>query len=611
MESERLQGDSEEGRYDAYGTVPSGTRRGGAKRKLGGGVKCVLIGSTVVALALIAAMWAKTTLLPSASKGPSAATQLRITDKELSKLPPDVRRALDESADPCDDFYQFSCGGWDAATMIPAWQSSWAKQWDGVTTYVEKETVKALQGDKGPAGTFYRSCMETDRIQTLGGRPLEPWMQASDAITDRGTLMKALARFAVADMNAFFSWWVDADSVDSSIYSFFIAQGGITMPDRSYYLDHTEAMGKHREAYTTMVTNIMALAGRNASAAREDAANVLSVETKLARAMTAPAQERDEHGVRMTVSQLTKVLPYMDWQTWFTMIGVPDIGTKQGGFIVVKNTGFLKQLDGVMRSLSVQEMRSYMRWQAAYNFAPFLSFKFEDELVRYNHDLYGISHLPPRWRKCYFSVSSSMNMHVSKLFVDSSFPASSREAALEMLHQVRDRFNQTLQSKGWMDEVTREKATVKLQKMFLEVGHPTKWPPSTYEDYSQFGGITEKSLFDNVVATNAYDVQKTIARLTTRVERRRWGSSSATDVNSFYSRKVNGIFIPAGILQPPFYSPDQAVARNYGSVGAICGHEMSHGFDDIGAEPPPLINCVFVLNPPPICVFVLTLTMPW
>jgi len=177
-----------------------------------------------------------------------------------------------------------------------------------------------------------------------------------------------------------------------------------------------------------------------------------------------------------------------------------------------------------------------------------------------------------------------MNMEVSKLFVDQSFPESSRLAALEMLREIRGRFNHTLQHKAWMDEATRAKAVHKLERMFLEVGHPSAWPPSTFETYEAFGGIHEGSLFNNVVATNAYDVQKTLARLTRRVERRRWGSSAATDVNSFYSRKVNGIFIPAGILQPPFYSPEQAVARNYGSVGAICGHEMSHGFDDIGRE---------------------------
>jgi len=153
-----------------------------------------------------------------------------------------------------------------------------------------------------------------------------------------------------------------------------------------------------------------------------------------------------------------------------------------------------------------------------------------------------------------------------------------------MLGEIRVQFNKTLQQKGWMDEQTREKAIYKLGRMFLEVGHPTEWPASTFETYEQFGGIVEKSLFDNIVATNAYDVQRTLGRLGKPVDRRRWGSSSACDVNSFYSRKVNGIFIPAGILQQPFYSPKQQIARNYGSVGAICGHEMTHGFDDIGRE---------------------------
>lgn len=265
---------------------------------------------------------------------------------------------------------------------------------------------------------MYRSCINTDIIQTLGGSPLQPWMKAADMIQDHKTLMQALARFAIADMNAFFAWWVDADAVDSSVNSFFIAQGGITMPDMSYYLDKTAAMARHRKAYTTMIKNIMVLSGRNSTEAEEDAENVLAVETLIAAVMTPPADERDEHGKRMTVGELSKLLPFMDWDGWFKMIGTPDIGTEKGGYMVVKNAGFLKQLNSVMEGLSFAEMRSYMRWQAAYNYAPFLSFKFEDELVKYNHDLYGISHLPPRWRKCYFATQrwvSLPSLPMSKL----------------------------------------------------------------------------------------------------------------------------------------------------------------------------------------------------
>jgi len=311
---------------------------------------------------------------------------------------------------------------------------------------------------------------------------------------------------------------------------------------------------------------------------------VMAVEMRLARAMEPPAEERDAHAKRMTVQELAAMVPSMLWEEWFSLIGTPNVGSSEGGFLAVKNVGYLRELNSILHDLSLEEIRSYMRWSAAYNYAPFLDFKFEGELVKYNHDLYGISHLPPRWRKCFFATSDSMNMLVSKLFVESSFPEISRQAALEMLREIRVAFNESLQTKDWMDAATRKKAVYKLEHMFLEVGHPTTWPPSAHETYKEFGGIHEDTLFNNVVATNAFDVQKTLARLGKPVDRRRWGSSGATDVNSYYSRKVNGIFIPAGILQPPFYSPHQALARNYGSVGAICGHEMTHGFDDVGRE---------------------------
>ena len=425
--------------------------------------------------------------------------KLSLTAAQLEALPPDVLPSLNATADPCDDFYEFACGGWIDKTTIPTWQSSWAKQWDGVTTAVEKHTIKALEGDKGAAGTFYRSCMDTATIQKLGRTPLEPWLEAVELIRDRPTLMQALARFAIADMNLFFSWWVDADSQDSSLNSFFIAQGGITMPDRSYYLDSTPQMARcvlspaprnppppaaprlwlsppglrrHRKAYTTMIVNVMTLAGRSAAQAAADAANVMEVETALASAMATNTEERDAHGSRASMAELAALVPSVDWQGWFAMIGTPDVGSKAGGFLIVKNREFLQKLDGIVKSVSLEKMRSYMRWQAAYNYAPYLSFPFEDELVRYNQDLYGISHLPPRWRKCFFSTGDSMDMVLSKLFVDNFFPEAARDDALHMLEEIRGRFKALLATKEWMDAGTRAKAVAKLERMFLEVGHP-------------------------------------------------------------------------------------------------------------------------------------------
>ena len=513
------------------------------------------------------------------------ASATSISAQELAQLPTDVRVVLNASVDPCDDFYEFACGGWEAATTIPSWQSSWAKQWDGVTTDVEKKTVAVLEKDKGPAGTFYQSCMDTATVQKLGAAPVKSWLARVELVKDHASLVQGLAAFAVADMTAFFGWWVDADSEDSSLNSFFVAQGGITMPDRSYYLDPSLRMARHRRTYNTMIVNIMVLSGRTKAQAMQDAANVLEIEMALARAMKPDDEERDEHGKRISVADMSALMPTIDWPMFLKILGTPHVGTRAGGFLVVKNQGYLKAVDALLKGTTdFAKIRSYLRWQAVYSFAPYLSYPFEDELVTYNNDLYGISVLPPRWRKCYFATGEAMDMAVSKLFVDEYFPDAARESALEMLTQIRGHLNASILSRTWMDAAAKGKAVEKLRHMFLEVGRPGTWPPSTFETYSRWGGIKANAFFDNVVATNSYDVAKTIARLGKPIDRRRWGSSSCTDVNSYYSRKVNGIFIPAGILQPPFYSPTQAVARNYGSVGCICGHEMTHGFDDVGRE---------------------------
>jgi len=507
-----------------------------------------------------------------------------LNSDDLAYFPDDVISSLNTSVDPCVDFYQYSCGGWAANSTIPSYQPAWAKQWDGVTKHVESLTIGLLEKDKGPAGRFFRSCMDMATIQKLGAAPLQPWLAKVAKVTDHDTLSQSLVEMAISDMNVFWSWWVDSDSEDASIYSFFLAQGGITMPDRDYYLKDTADMRLHRTRYKEMSQAILQLAGLSAKEAATDVANSLEVETAIAQAMTPRDQERNEHGKRYSLAQLAALCPAVDWEGWFAGIGLKGVGTKKVGYLVVKNADFLAQISKIMKTIGMEKIRSYMRFQIVYSYAPFLDLRFEDVLLKWNKNLYGITVLPPRRKKCYFSTTGAMDMPVSKLFVDAYFPEASRQAALKMLHEIRDVFNTTLQHKSWMDPVTRGKAVHKLGEMFMEVGHPTVWPPATFQTFEKYGGIHENRYFDNCVTTNLWDVRNTLAKMGGKVDKRKWGDSSATDVNSYYNRKVNGIFIPAGILQQPFYARDQPVARSYGSVGAICGHEMTHGFDDVGRE---------------------------
>jgi putative endopeptidase len=226
--------------------------------------------------------------------------------------------------------------------------------------------------------------MDTDTIQQLGAQPVQPWLKAVDKITDHATLMQALVQFAIADINVFWSWWVDADSEDSSIYSFFVAQGGISMPDQTYYTEQTEEMEGHRAAYRKLIKDIMMLSGRTEHEAQQDADNTLELETAVAKSMTPRAEERDEHGSRMTLTELQTISPSIDWAFFFAGVGAPRVGMpppNSGGFLVVKNEKFFRKLDAIISDIGLDKIKSYLRWQAVYNYAPFLDFNFEHKLL--------------------------------------------------------------------------------------------------------------------------------------------------------------------------------------------------------------------------------------
>jgi endothelin-converting enzyme/putative endopeptidase len=491
---------------------------------------------------------------------------------------------MDMTANPCVDFYQYACGTWMAKNPIPADQSSW-----GTFNVLADRDRAVLRGilDKASVndpkrsaveqqiGDYYASCMDEPAIDKLGAKPLEPELKRLDAIKSKDGILDALAPLHLQGVGVFFNFSSEPDAKNSAQMIAGADQGGLGLPDRDYYLKDDPKSVKLREQYVAHVQKMLALLGESPAQAATDAQVVMRIETDLAKGSLDLVSRRDPNQVyhKMSVKDLTALSPGIDWPKYFAGMGTPSFTD-----LDVSVPAFFKTLAAVLKNSSVADLKTYLRWHLLHSEAPLLSKAFVDENFHfYGQTLTGAQELEPRWKRCVEATDGDLGFALGQKYVDQAFPPDAKARVLAMVKEIETMLGEDMQSLSWMTPATKQQALVKLRAVANKIGYPDKW-----RDYSSVQIVRGQAVGNDERATE-FEVHRKLHQIGQPVDRGEWDMTPPT-VNADYDPLHNDINFPAGILQPPFFDNRMDAAVNYGAVGSVMGHELTHGFDDEGRQ---------------------------
>ena len=492
---------------------------------------------------------------------------------------------LDRSVSPCDDFFQFADGGWVKSHEIPAAYPSWGtfnKLRDDNEDVLHKILDRAA-ADKSAApgsnwqkiGDFYASCMDEAAIETAGIKPLQPYLKAIEDIKDAKTLQAEIADLHRQGVRAVFGFGSQQDFKNSTQVIAGARQGGLGLPDRDYYTKDDDKSVTLRAAYAQHVTNMFKLAGDDEATAAAEAKKVMDIETSLAKSSMTNVERRDPEHIyhMMTLAQLKELTPNFEWAEFLTEVGAPPVSG-----VNVGQPEFFKALNASLTSVPLADWKVYLRWHLIHDAAPGLSSKFVDENFDfYGRTLQGTKELLPRWRRCVQATDGTLGEALGQYYVKENFPPEAKAKAVVMVKNLIAALRDDLATLDWMSPETRKQAAVKLDAIAIKIGYPDKW-----KDYSAYK-VERGPYADNVIRGGEFEVARELSKIGKPVDRTEWGMTPPT-VNAYYNPSMNEIVFPAGILQPPFYDANRDDAMNYGGIGMVIGHEMTHGFDDQGAK---------------------------
>jgi len=506
---------------------------------------------------------------------------------KIDKNPPPLDpKNMDTAVKPGDDFYAYAGGGWLKRNPIPPEYSRWGsfnelteKNNAGLHEICEKVSKKKVDPKTSPevqkVSDYYASGMDEKAIDAARTKPLADELKRIDAIKDRPDVLKEIAHLHSIGAGAFFGFTSGQDDKNSTMVIAQAFQGGLGMPDRDYYTKEDADMKAKREKYVEHVTKMFTLLGEPVNAAADHAKKIMEIETSLAVPARTRVELRDpqRNYNKMTQAELQQLTPDWNWGDYFKEINLTDPGD-----INVGQPDFFKAANGVFTKTSLDDWKTYLRWHLVNGVAAELSSDFVNENFDFKeHVLRGTKQIKPRWKRVVASTDGALGEAVGKLYVAEHFPPEAKARALEMVKNVRAALADRIKTLEWMDEPTKQEALKKLAAFTVKIGYPDKW-----RDYSLLN-IDRGPFVLNAMRAENFEVDRELKKIGKPVDRSEWGMTPPT-VNAYYNPNLNEIVFPAGILQPPFFNAKADDAVNYGGIGAVIAHEMTHGFDDQGRQ---------------------------
>ena len=503
---------------------------------------------------------------------------------------------VDKSLDPCQDFYQYACSKWNAGNPIPADQVNWGTG-SGLQYWNENILREALEKAAAQTsnrtdyeqkiGDYWAACMDESGIESAGTRDLKPELERIDQMKSKSQLADQVAHLHMIIPGA---WQGDDNQTRAALLGFAqqqdfddatkviagIDQGGLGLPNRDFYLKDDAKSTEIRGQYETHISKMLALSGENSQQAAADAKTIIAIETAMAQAQMDNVARRDPKNLnnKMSLAEVQALTPSFDWKDYIEVIGAPP----SSPHYIVTSPTFFRNLEPLIQQHSLDDWKVYLRWHLVHGSATYLSKAFVDENWGfYAHTLLGAKEQQPRWRRCVRAANRDLGMALGQAYVDAAFPPESKQRTVGLVHDIEHALDQDITSLDWMQPPTKEQAKTKLHAIEDKVGYPDHW-----RDYSSVK-ITRNSYLDNVHGATGFEFRRQLVKIGKPVDREEWGITPPI-INAYYDPQLNTINFPAGILQPPFFDSNMEDAVNYGAIGMVIGHEVTHGFDDEGRK---------------------------